>query len=256
MPKASAKIKSEKKEKEKEAVESDSSSSSEAGEASSSSSEESGEEASSSEESVEEAGGGEGLQNGAATPKKRGKTGKANGGPKKPKKSGASSSSSAPAAVGPMLTIKHPNREGHLWPPEVLAKFTIGEVVGELGGGAASGRVEMTGEALAILQASTDVLVDRALSEALLYIKLLKERAMWALPSTGAPYLKGERKNRPRAGEKAVPDFTIFPRHVDTVLRADGWLSRVAGRRFSAPSNVFMPSVTLAGPKKKIVKSK
>lgn len=256
MPKASAKTKSQ--EKEEEAAESDSSSSSsssEAGEASSSSSGESGEEASSSDESAGEAGVGEGAQNGAAKPKKRGNTGKAKGGPKKPKKSGASSSSSAPAAVGPMLTIKHPNREGHLWPPEVLAKFTIAEVVGELGGGA-SGRVEMTGEALAILQASTDVLVDRALSEALLYIKLLKERAMWALPSTGAPYLKGERKNRPRAGEKAVPDFTIFPRHVDTVLRADGWLSRVAGRRFSAPSNVFMPSVTLAGPKKKIVKSK
>jgi hypothetical protein len=145
-----------------------------------------------------------------------------------------------------MLSIKHPNREGSLWPKEVLDRFPVGAVLGELGVG---GKVEMTGEALAILQVSMDTLTDKALSEALLFIKLLQDRGVMTAPSTGGPYIKGEKKKAPREGEKPAKPLTIYPRHLDTAIASDPWLASVIGERIGTPSGVCIPSVTLAGPK-------
>jgi len=113
------------------------------------------------------------------------------------------------------------------------------------------GKVEMTGEALAILQVSVDTLTDKALSEALLFIKLLQDRGVMSAPSTGGPYIKGERRKGPRDGENPTKPYTIYPRHLDTVIASDPWLASVIGERIGTPSGVCIPSITLAGPKSK-----
>ena len=169
----------------------------------------------------------------------------------KKSKSSSSNASASSCDLGPMLSIKHPNREGSLWSKETLGMFPVGAVLGEIGSG---GKVEMTGDALAILQSSVDVLTDKALSESLLYIKLLQDRNVMTAPATGGPYIKGEKNKAPRDGEKLEKPYTIYPRHLATVIRSDPWLASVTGERLSMPSDVCIPSITLAAPKAKKAK--
>lgn len=182
---------------------------------------------------------------------KKPKTKKASKVAKKSKASSSSSASASSCDLGPMLSIKHPNREGSLWSKETLGMFPVGAVLGEIGSG---GKVEMTADALAILQSSVDVLTDKALSESLLFVKLLQDRNVMTAPATGGPYIKGEKNKAPRDGEKLEKPLTIYPRHLATVIRSDPWLASVTGERLSMPSDVCIPSITLAAPKAKKTK--